>query len=51
MATTILLIEDHAIVRQGVRVLLEREGHQVLGEAADGHEGVRLAGELGPDLA
>ena len=51
MATTILLIDDHAIVRQGVRVLLEREGLQVVGEAADGHEGVRLAGELGPDLA
>ena len=51
MAMSILLIEDHSIVRQGVRMILEREGYQVVGEAADGHEGVRLAQKLGPDLA
>jgi two-component system, NarL family, response regulator NreC len=51
MPMSILLIEDHSIVRQGVRMILEREGFQVVGEAADGFEGARLAEKLGPDLA
>jgi DNA-binding NarL/FixJ family response regulator len=51
MTTTILLIDDHTIVRQGVRALLERGGFEVVGEAADGREGLRLAEKLGPDVA
>jgi DNA-binding NarL/FixJ family response regulator len=47
----ILLADDHMIVRQGVRALLEREGFEVVGEAANGHEAVRLAEGLQPDLA
>jgi two-component system, NarL family, response regulator NreC len=47
----ILLADDHVIVRQGFRALLEREGLEVVAEAADGHEAVRLAGELSPDVA
>ena len=47
----ILLADDHVIVRQGFRALLEREGFEVVAEAADGHEAVRLAGELLPDVA
>jgi len=51
MSPRILLAEDHVIVRQGFRALLEREGLEVVAEAANGHEAVRLAGELLPDVA
>jgi DNA-binding NarL/FixJ family response regulator len=39
------------VVRQGLRALLEREKFEVVGEAADGREATRLAGELTPDVA
>jgi len=49
---TVLLIEDHALVRSGIRSLLERAGGLVVvGEAADGREGVRLKRDLAPDIA
>ena len=47
----VLLADDHAIVREGVKGLLEREGFAVVAEAADGREAVRLAKELNPDVA
>ena len=47
----ILLADDHEIFRQGVRLLLEREGFQLVGEAADGEEAVQLAQTLDPDVA
>jgi len=47
----VLLADDHLIVRQGLKALLEREGFKVVGEAADGHEAVRLAQALRPDVA
>jgi DNA-binding NarL/FixJ family response regulator len=47
----ILLAEDHQMVRQGLRALLEREGFQVVGEAPDGHQAIKLAQDLRPDLA
>jgi two-component system response regulator NreC len=48
----ILIADDHGIVRTGLRLLLEREGEiEVVGEAADGRELVRLATELKPDIA
>ncbi len=50
MAVSILLADDHQIVRQGLKVLLEREGLEVVGEAADGHEAVQLAARLRPDV-
>jgi len=51
MSTRILLAEDHQIVRQGLRALLERAGYEVVGEAADGHEAVKLALKLKPEVA
>jgi DNA-binding NarL/FixJ family response regulator len=48
---TILVADDHQIVREGLRMILEREGHKVVGEAADGQEAVRRALELEPDVA
>jgi DNA-binding NarL/FixJ family response regulator len=51
MAVGILLADDHTIVRQAVKLLLEREGFQVVGEAGDGHQAVRLARQLQPDVA
>jgi len=51
MTTRIVLAEDHLIVREGFRALLEREGLQVVGEAEDGHEAVQLVGKTHPDVA
>jgi two-component system response regulator NreC len=50
MPVRVLLADDHQIVRQGLRALLEREGFTVVGEAADGREAVRLAQDLHPDV-
>jgi len=47
----ILLADDHAVLRAGLRSLLEREPDmEVVGEAGDGHEAVRQARELLPDV-
>src|SRR5207249_9826854 len=51
MPTRILLADDHEIVRQGLRLLLQREGLEVIGEAANGQEAIRLASETCPDVA
>jgi DNA-binding NarL/FixJ family response regulator len=48
---TVLLAEDHAIVRQGLRTLLENEGHfTVVGQAQNGREAVELAATLRPTV-
>jgi two-component system response regulator NreC len=49
--TRILLADDHGIVRKGLRFLLERQPDmEVIGEASDGREAVRLAEELDPNI-
>lgn len=48
----IVIADDHAVVREGTRALLEREKDMgVVGEAADGEEAVKLIEELKPDVA
>jgi two-component system, NarL family, response regulator NreC len=51
MPIRILLADDHVMVRQGLRVLLEQAGMSVIGEASDGQEALRLAHEHAPDVA
>ena len=51
MAIHILLADDHLLVRQGLRILLEQAGMVVLGEAADGLEALQLAHTHPPDVA
>jgi DNA-binding NarL/FixJ family response regulator len=51
MPTQLLLADDHQIVRQGLKTMLEREGFSIVGEAADGREAVRLAQARHPDVA
>jgi DNA-binding NarL/FixJ family response regulator len=48
---SVLLAEDHAVVRQGLRTLLETEGSfEVVGQAQTGREAVQLAAALRPDV-
>jgi DNA-binding NarL/FixJ family response regulator len=50
-ATRVVIVDDHTIVRQGLRKLLEsEEGIEVVGEASDGREAVARAGELMPHV-
>ena len=51
MKTKILIADDHAMLREGMRNLLEQEkDFDLVGEAVDGEEAVRLANELKPDI-
>jgi NarL family two-component system response regulator LiaR len=48
---TVLIVDDHAVVREGVRAALEaRRGFVVVGEAESAADAVQLAGELAPDV-
>ncbi len=51
MPLHILIADDHVVVRQGLRALLERAGFEVVGEAGDGQEAIRLAEKFHPDAA
>ena len=46
----VLIVDDHASFRRCARTLLESEGYDVVGEAADGASAVALAAELEPEL-
>jgi two-component system, NarL family, response regulator NreC len=51
MPIRIVLADDHILVRQGLKSLLEREGFQVVAEASDGQEALRHVESLQPDIA
>jgi len=51
MPTRIVLADDHVLVRQGLKSLLERERFQVMAEASDGQDAVRLIETHHPDVA
>lgn len=46
----VLIIDDHTLFRDGLQGLLERHNIDVVGSLGDGHEGIRLAQELKPDI-
>jgi DNA-binding NarL/FixJ family response regulator len=48
--TSVALVDDQALVRDGLRLILELAGVDVVGEAADGEDGVRLVQERRPDV-
>jgi two-component system response regulator NreC len=50
MPPTIILADDHPVVRQGIRILLERENFEIVGEAVNGIEAIRLAEKHQPDI-
>ena len=50
MSPRLLLADDHVLVREGLKTLLERHGFAVVGEAANGRDAVRLARTLAADI-
>jgi len=51
MQIEVLLADDHPIVRDGLRAILEREGFKVVAEASNGREALELAEKFHPDVA
>lgn len=51
MPTSILLADDHALIRQSLKALLERQGCRVVGEAANGQEALRSVENAQPEIA
>jgi len=51
MTIRILLVDDHAVVRQGLKMFLELDADlEIIGEAENGEQAVRLVGDLRPDV-
>ncbi len=49
--TRVMIVDDHSILRVGLQQVLEQSGDfEVVGQAADGNESVRIAAEVSPDL-
>ena len=50
MPNTVVIIDDHPSFRASARAILEAEGFEVVGEAADGSSGIAAARMLAPDV-
>lgn len=50
VSTTVLIVDDHAAFRASARLLLESEGFEVVGEAADGASAIEQTTSLAPDV-
>ena len=50
MTVTVLLVDDHPVVRSGLRAVLDTDDVQVIGEAATGEEALALTAHLHPDV-
>ncbi len=46
----ILIVDDHPVIRMGMKMLLEAEGHQIVGDTDNGVDAISLGRELKPDL-
>jgi two-component system, NarL family, response regulator NreC len=51
MPVRVFLADDHVVVREGLRALLERSGFEVVGEASNGQEAVQMVERLRPEVA
>ncbi|HZA52569.1 MAG TPA: response regulator transcription factor, partial [Myxococcaceae bacterium] len=51
MPIGVVLADDHALVRQGLRAVLEQDGFAVLGEASNGEEAIQLVQRVQPEIA
>jgi len=51
MPTRVLLADDHALIRQGLKAFLEKQGFQIVFEASDGQETIRAVEKTKPDVA
>ena len=47
----VVLADDHVVVREGLKSLLQNEGFEVIGEASDGHAAAAMCDTLQPDVA
>lgn len=50
MSASVLLVDDHPIVRAGLRAVIEARGFSVVGEASTGEEAIVMASDLRPDV-
>jgi len=51
MSIKVLIVDDHGILRSGVKLIIDQtEDMEIVGQACDGHEGIELARKLEPDV-